>query len=98
MVSPEHWVTFSFFWFLAVRSHHETRSLTVVKIAGDTLLFEIYSGDSTSIEVATWGLILSQLGFYPLLNATFSFISKWFNPPKVTLTVGFARGNNRIQN
>jgi hypothetical protein len=51
--------------------------VSCLKIAGDTLLLEVYTGESTSIEVAIWGLILSQLGFFPLLNATFSFIHKW---------------------
>lgn len=75
--------TFGYIFLLMVSSSmfmNRRPPLTVVKIAGNALLFEVYTGHSTSIEVATWGLILSQLGFYPLLNATFSFIHKWLGP------------------
>jgi hypothetical protein len=95
MVSQERSATCSFFWFLAVCSS-PVAPLTLVKIAGDSLLLEVYTGESTSIEVATWGLILSQLGFYPLLNATFSFIHTWFRLPKIKLITGSPHGNAKI--
>jgi hypothetical protein len=60
-----------------------------VKIAGDSLLVAFYTGDSKSITVISWGLILSQLGFYPLVNASLQFVRKWY-PPKTL------RANNRI--
>lgn len=55
----------------------EFRFNCVVKITGDSLLVVTENGTSTSASVAVWGLILSQLGFLPLIAATNSFIIRW---------------------
>jgi hypothetical protein len=52
-----------------------------VKIAGDTLLVVSENGTSNSVDVAVWGLILSQLGFLPLIAASSAFIVRWYNSP-----------------
>jgi hypothetical protein len=55
----------------------------LVKIVGNILSLVVETGSSHSITVAIWGLIISQLGFYPLLNAGLAFMRKWFPlPPK----------------
>jgi hypothetical protein len=59
--------------------------LTTVKIAGNILTLLVNTGDSSSVTVAIWGTILSQLGLYPLLSATISFFRKWF-PPLIRVT------------
>src|SRR6202035_543429 len=53
--------------------------LILVKIAGNVLTVVYNTGASTNISVDVWGLILSQLGFVPLLYATLSFITRWYS-------------------
>jgi hypothetical protein len=38
----------------------------------------VLTSNSTNIELITWGVILSQLGFYPLLSASIAFFNKWY--------------------
>ena len=38
----------------------------------------VNTSSNPSVSLITWGLILSQLGFYPLLSATTSFMRKWY--------------------
>jgi hypothetical protein len=52
---------------------------------GNILLIVYETGKTNDITVYVWGLILSQLGFYPLLTACLQFIRKWFDPLKLTL-------------
>jgi len=49
-----------------------------VKIVGNSLLVVYETGDSNSISLDIWGLIVSQLGLLGLLIAGISFIRKWF--------------------
>ena len=49
----------------------------LVEIIGNILSIVVETGASHSISVAIWGIIISQLGFYPLLIAGLSFIKKW---------------------
>jgi hypothetical protein len=60
-----------------------------VKIVGNIFLVITETGASSNIEIAVWGSILSQLGFYPLLGASQSFIHKWYFSIKYGI-------NNRI--
>jgi hypothetical protein len=52
-----------------------------VKIIGNILLTIFETGKTQDVTVYVWGLILSQLGFYPLLTACLSFIRKWYSVP-----------------
>lgn len=63
-----------------------------MKIAGNILTVLVNTGESQSISVAVWGTILSQLGLYPLLSATCSFLRKW------SLFHSYAWSNCRIHN
>ena len=49
-----------------------------MKIVGNSLLVVYETGDSNSISLDIWGLIVSQLGLLGLLIAGISFIRKWF--------------------
>ena len=60
-----------------------------VKIVGDTLLVVTENGASSSVSVAVWGLILSQLGFLPLLAASNAFIIRWHVPPRLSRRLTF---------
>jgi len=76
-----------------------------VKIVGDTLLVVTENGSSSSVSVAVWGLILSQLGFLPLIAATNAFIIRWYTPTRphhpfvvaLNLYLGSAHGKPQIQ-
>lgn len=51
--------------------------VSVLKISGNIMTVVVNTSNSTNIELITWGIILSQLGFYPLLSASLAFMNKW---------------------